>query len=314
MDMGINTFSWQGGEPTLMGLPFFEKVVSIQLKHSSPGMLIANALQTNGTLLDPAWAAFLAEYKFLVGLSIDGPALLHDHYRKDISGRGTFKRVIKAAELLMAYGVETNALVLLNNINIREPETVYEFLKSAGFHFMQFIPCVEPGRKDTAAPFSVNPSEYGDFLIRIFDLWAADFPGISVRDFDDLLLHELGKSPMTCTTNDLCGDYVVIEHNGDVYACDFLVTKEWRLGNILEQPLEAIISSDRFSSFCSRKADLGRICRQCPFLALCHGGCQRHRTALGGDITDPSYFCRAYRRLFAHAEVRIPELAIRIRL
>lgn len=313
MRVGVTTFSWQGGEPTTMGLGFFREVVELEMRYGAPGSVIANALQTNGVLLDAEWARFLAEYRFLVGLSIDGPARLHDHYRKDAQGKGTHQRVMRAAKVLADHGVEFNALALLNNRSVREPDAVYDFLRSSDIYFMQFVACVEPGGKGEPAPFSISPEDYGEFLVAVFDRWVEDFPGVSIRDFDDLLLRALGREPGTCTVKDRCGDYVVVEHNGDVFACDFFVTSAWRLGNIMETPFGEITASEKLEEFARRKTDLGPACSGCRYLTWCHGGCQKHRIVLGGEPTQPSYFCKAYKRLFAHAEPVLPALAERIR-
>lgn len=323
MEIGVTTFSWQGGEPAMMGLDFYRKAVEAEIKYGSPGTVVANALQTNAVLLDRKWAEFLAEYRFLVGASIDGPARLHDHYRKDAGGRGTHARVMEATRILREHGVEVNALVLLNDRNVKEPDEVYNFLKDNEFYFMQFVPCVEPGgastdaehgpatnpRKRAPASFSITPEDYGAFLVRVFDLWAADFPGVSVRDFDDLLLRELGRPPGTCMVSDHCADYVVIEHNGDVFCCDFFVNAGWRLGNILETPLSEIVQSERLREFRQAKAKLGAKCAGCEYLGSCYGGCQKHRVVLGGETTDASYFCAAYKMLYKHALPKMPRLA-----
>ncbi len=313
MRMGVTSFSWQGGEPTMMGLQFFERVVELEMRYGRPGTSVANALQTNGTLLDARWVQFLAQYKFLVGLSVDGPSKYHDIYRKDDKGRGTHARVMNVAKLMGEAGVEYNILALLNDRNVKDPDAVYDYIRQHGSSFMQFVPCVEPGGKGRPASFSITPDEYGEFLVRVFDRWVEDFPNISIRDFDDLLLRELGRPAGTCTVSDHCGDYVVIEHNGDVFVCDFFVTSRWRLGNILHKPLQDIVASDMLAEFAAGKRRLGPACEKCPYVSKCYGGCQKHRIVLGGEPTDPSYFCGAYRRLFAHAAPKMPELADRIR-
>lgn len=313
MRMGVTTFSWQGGEPTLMGLDFYQRVVELEIKHGLPGMSVANALQTNGVLLDAKWARFLAEYRFLIGLSIDGPKRLHDLYRKDVQGKGTFESVMRAASVLNSHGVEYNVLTLLNDHNVREPDAIYDFLVANEISFMQFVPCVEPGAKNEASAFSITPEDYGEFLVRVFDRWVEDFPKVSIRDFDDLLMRELGERPGTCTVSERCGSYVVIEHNGDVFACDFFVTSKWRLGNMMETPLAEIVESTKLEEFAQAKRVVGPVCEKCGFLTQCFGGCQKHRIVLGGEPTDPSYFCKAYKKLFAHAKPVMPRLAETIR-
>ena len=313
MQMGVSTFSWQGGEPTLMGLDFYKRVVELEIKYGLPGMSVANALQTNGVLLDGHWARFLAEYKFLIGLSVDGPKRLHDTYRRDVQGKGTFEGVMRAARVLRDNGVEFNVLTLLNDRNVKEPDAVYDFLLANEISFMQFVPCVEPGGKGEAAPFSITAEDYGEFLVRVFDRWVEDFPKVSIRDFDDLLMRELGQRPGTCTVSERCGSYVVVEHNGDVFACDFFVTSKWRLGNMMETPLDEIVQSEKLEEFAAAKSALGPACERCAFVAKCYGGCQKHRIVLGGNPTDPSYFCKAYKRLHEHVAPTMPGLAERIR-
>jgi len=313
MQMGVSTFSWQGGEPTLMGLDFYKRVVELEIKYGLPGMSVANALQTNGMLLDAHWARFLAEYKFLVGLSVDGPKRLHDTYRKDARGKGTFEGVMRAARVLRDNSVEFNVLTLLNDRNVKEPDAVYDFLLANEISFMQFVPCIEPGGKGEAAPFSITAEDYGEFLVRVFDRWVEDFPRVSIRDFDDLLMRELGQRPGTCTVSERCGSYVVVEHNGDVFACDFFVTSKWRLGNMMETPLDEIAQSEKLEQFAAAKSALGPACERCAFVAKCYGGCQKHRIVLGGEPTDPSYFCKAYKRLHEHVAPAMPTLAEKIR-
>jgi len=313
MRLGVTTFSWQGGEPTMLGIDFFRRVVQLEIEYGSPGTVVANALQTNGTLLDDRWAEFLAEYKFLVGLSIDGPKRLHDHYRRDARGLQTHDRVMKSAAVLARHGVEFNILALLNDRNVKEPEAVYSFFVGSGMRWLQFVPCIEPGGKGTPAPFSITPEDYAEFLVRVFDMWVTDFPRVSIRDFDDLLMQEMGGLPGTCTVSERCGSYVVVEHNGDVFCCDFFVTPKFRLGNMMETPLEQLLVSEKLEEFARAKADLGPVCRSCPYLSLCYGGCPKHRIVLGGDIRDPSYFCAAYRRLYEHSRPVMPALAERMR-
>jgi len=312
MRIGVNTFSWQGGEPTVLGLDFFRRVVELEIRHGAPGTVVANALQTNGVLIDREWAEFLAEYRFLIGLSIDGPRRLHDHYRRDAFGKGTHERVMRAARVLAECGVEFNILALLNDLNVKEPDAVYDFMRANDFAFVQFVPCVEPGAGRKPAPFSITPEDYGEFLVRVFDRWVEDFPNVSIRDFDDLLARELGRDPGTCTVSPRCGSYVVIEHNGDVFVCDFFVVARGRLGSIHQSPLDEILASPILEEFARAKSALGPACEACPFLDRCFGGCQKHRVVLGGDTSEPSYFCRAYKKLYAHAEPVMPDLARRL--
>lgn len=307
------SFVWQGGEPTLMGLPFFERAVEFQMKYGN-GRSVSNALQTNGVLLDDPWAAFLKRYHFLVGLSIDGPEHVHDHYRRARGGQGSWSQAVRAARLLQKHGVETNAISVITDHAAGFPEEIYRFHTELGLSFMQFIPCVEtdPGDPGRAAPHSVTPERYGGFLMRVFDLWHADLDGTrartSVRYFDSVFHRYVGLDAPDCTLMERCGVYVVVEHDGEVYACDFFVGPDWRLGNVMTGTLEEMLNSERQDVFGGLKADLPEECRGCQWLRMCRGGCTKDR------IRDPrdaglSHFCASYKMFFAHADDRLRALA-----
>ena len=307
------SFGWQGGEPTLMGLPFFKKVVEFQKRYGS-GQTVGNGLQTNGLLLDEKWANFLKENRFLVGLSLDGPKHIHDHYRKTKGGGGTWERVMKSAKLLLNEGAAVNAVSLVSDYSVRFPEEIYNFHKNCGLTFMQFIPCVETDPKDPAkiAPFSVSHIEYGKFLCTLFDLWKADFdeekPTTSVRFFESVFSTYVGLESPECTLLEECGIYVVVEHNGDVYACDFFVEPDWKLGSIKDGKLIDMLNSDKQMEFGRMKAELPALCESCKWLIHCRGGCTKDR------IRDPrdkklNHFCESYKMFFEHADTSLRKLA-----
>ncbi len=308
-------FAWQGGEPTLMGLPWFEKAVGFQEQYGG-GKTVGNGLQTNGLLLDRAWAKFLRERRFLVGLSIDGPAHVHDRYRTSRGGRGSFKTVAGKARLLLGEGVQTNALSVVTDYSVEYPEEIYAFLKGLGFRFMQFIPCVERSADDPAelAPYSVSAEAYGRFLVRLFDLWLDDFvdgvPTTSVRYFDSVFHKYVGMSAPDCTLGRTCGTYLVVEYNGDVYSCDFYVKPRWRLGNVMTEPFTGMLNSEPQTEFGERKAILPAKCRSCRWLRNCRGGCTKERDERGAD---PSHLCRSYEMFFEHADAQLVDLALRWR-
>jgi uncharacterized protein len=306
-------FTWQGGEPTLAGLDFFRLVVQLQMAYGASGQRVSNSLQTNGILLTPEWAGFLREYKFLVGLSVDGPADLHNKYRRDRDGGPTFDQVMYAMLLLRAYEVEFNVLALLNDQNVRHPKALYNFFGDNRVSHMQFVPCVEATSAGKPTPYSIDPEAYGDFLCTMFDLWAKDYPSVSIRDFDQMLLATLNQHGSICTHGESCEDYLVIEHNGDAYPCDFFVEPSLRLGNILENSVEELEQMDTRKEFAAHKCEYGEECLGCQWLAYCHGGCPKHRTALGGAMSCPSYFCRSYKQLYEHSMDKITELAAGIR-
>lgn len=310
---GQISFVWQGGEPTLMGVSFYEKAVAYQQRYGH-GRRVGNALQTNGLLLDRKWTRFLSQYRFLVGLSLDGPEHVHDHYRCSPTGRGSWHRTMDKADLLREAGVEVNALAVVTDYSARFPEELYAFFKQHGFQHLQFIPCVEPDPDDPRKPaaFAVRSQDYGEFLCRIFDLWLGDFvqdlPTTSVRYFDSLLYPYVGLAPPECSLLPVCGDYVVVEHNGDVYPCDFHVEPEWRLGRVQDASLSGLLSSDSQQAFGQRKAILPATCQHCQWLEQCQGGCPSHRLPRG-DSAALNYLCPAFQRFFAHADPVMRRLA-----
>ncbi len=306
--------AWQGGEPTLMGLDFYRAAVEFEQRLGVSGQVVGNGFQTNGVLLEDEWARFFARYKFLVGVSLDGPPELHDLHRRDASGAPTFDRVMGGIDALRHGGVEFNILCMVTRESVRRPEELFEFFVADDLRHLQFIPLVEPGPDPlSAASISVAPDEYGEFLCRLFDQWASDWPPpVSIRLFDELLAAYAGRPAPSCTFAEACGTYCVVEHNGDVYACDFMVEPRWLLGNLLERPLGEILSSPEFRDFAARKSDYGEQCLACRWLSMCHGGCQKHRLITSPDVAAPSYFCAAYQQLFSHSRRQFRRMADRI--
>jgi uncharacterized protein len=310
---GQISFAWQGGEPTLMGLSFFRKAVSLQQLYGG-NQQIGNGLQTNGIFINKEWAEFLNQYNFLVGLSLDGPEHVHDKYRHIQSGLGSWSRVVDRAKLLLDKQVAVNAITVVNDYSVLYPEEIYDFHKALGLNYMQFIPCVETDSENPkkAAPFSVSAKKYGLFLCKLFDLWISDFrngaPTTSVRFFDSIFYSYVNMQPPECTLLKECGDYVVVEHNGDVYACDFFVEPQWKLGNIVKRHLLTLLNSKRQRKFGRQKANLHISCRDCEWLKHCRGGCVKDR------IRDPrdnnlNHFCRAFTMFFTHADAQLRQLA-----
>lgn len=305
------SFGWQGGEPTTLGLDFFRRVVAVQAMKARAGQAIANGFQTNGILLDDDWARFFRRYRFLVGLSLDGPPHIHDHYRRDAGGKPTFERVLRAADILRRNEVEFNILCMVTAFSGDRAGEVWDFFVERDLRFLQFIPCIEVHPETgEVQPYSCTPEQYGRFLCEAFDRWSAEVPPQTyVRTFDDLLMMHMGGEAPTCVFRPTCAEYLLIEHNGDVYPCDFFVEREWLLGNIMETPLREIALSDRFREFRYAKQAYGEGCAECEWLAQCHGGCARHRLAVGPAAWRRNYFCDSYRMLFAHADGRLQEMA-----
>lgn len=308
-------FSWQGGEPTLLGVDFFRRAVELQRRHAAPGQRITNSLQTNGMLLDDAWCGFLRETGFLVGISIDGARPLHDRYRVDPQGRGTFERVIAGLRALQRNGVEYNVLTVVQRDNGDHGAEVYRFLRDQGVRFVQPIPIVEP-TADGVSSHSVSPEQWGRFLTAVWDEWLQqDIGNVYVQHFDMMLGIVLGFPASCCVHSRTCGRAAAIEHNGDLYSCDHFVTPEHRLGNIAERPLSALIDGPAQSRFGNDKYDrLPDYCRRCEYLKYCYGGCPAHRIAVTPD-DEPNLnrLCAGYKRFYAHTEPTLKAMARALR-
>lgn len=302
------TFAWQGGEPTLMGLPFFERAVELAEARRAPHQRVLHTLQTNATRLDDAWAAFLARHGFLVGVSLDGPRDLHDRFRRDKGGAGSFDAVMRGVRALQRHGVDWNALVTVHAGNAHAPHRVYRFLRDeAGAHHLQFIPIVERAdasgeqRGNGLTERSVGGAAFGAFLLAVFAEWVErDVGTVYVQAFDDLLGKHLGMRGGICVHQPTCGDALAVEHTGDVYACDHYVQSDHLLGNLTELPLADLVEDPRQRAFGRAKRDtLTAQCRRCPVLAFCHGGCPKDRVAVSVD-GEPGqhHLCEGYLAFF----------------
>ena len=304
-------FCWQGGEPTLMGLDFFEAAAAAEMEHGRPGQVVGNALQTNGVLIDRDWARFLARCQVVVGLSLDGPRELHDHYRRNLAGAGSFERVLAAVELVREYGVAFNILAVVNRLTQERPDDILRFFRSRGFEYVQFIPCLERDPQTGAiTEFSATPDGLGRFYRRVL----AEYPGphgptFSERTLDALLNLQLGRPSGLCTLDRECGRYLVIEHNGDVYPCDFFVRQGYCLGNVRDRRLASFLDDPRRRRFAAGKARLATECGGCRWLPLCHGGCQKDRLPDQDAAPGRTHFCAAYRELFAAGAEPMDRLA-----
>lgn len=300
-------FAWQGGEPTLRGLSFFETAVEIQERYARPGQTVRNAIQTNGVLLDSEWCRFFGQNNFLVGLSLDGPEELHDTYRRDRAARGTFGRVMRAVDLLKRHGVDFNILTCVHAENVGRPLAVYRFLRDdVGARFVQFIPVVERTPNGAGvSPRSVEAAAYGQFLITIFDAWIRhDVGQVFVRTFDAALAAWLGYRPGICIFEETCGRALILEHTGDLYSCDHFVDSTHSLGNVQEAPLHVLANHSRQQRFGADKRDaLPRCCRDCPVRFVCNGGCPKDRIVPTPEGQHGlNYLCSGYRAFFQHVD------------
>jgi len=298
-------FVWQGGEPTLMGLGFFRKAFALQQKYARPGMNITNSVQTNGTRLNDDWAEFFREHDVLVGISIDGPEDIHDYFRPDKKGNGSFRQVMEGLEYLKKHQVRFNTLTCVQSDNSSCPVKIYRFLKEIGSTHMQFIPIVEPMSEGGVSYRSVHPKKYGTFLNGVFNEWLRqdDVGRIFVQDFDVALNLVYGNPSPICIHAETCGHALAIEHNGDLFSCDHFVYPGYKLGNILEQRMKDMHESDRQETFGMDKRDrLPGYCRECEFLSVCNGGCPKDRIIDTPD-GEPglNYLCQGYKTFYTHS-------------
>ncbi len=318
-------FTWQGGEPTLMGLDFFKKALELENRYSRGGQF-TNTIQTNGTLLDDQWCEFLARNKFLVGLSLDGPAFIHDLYRTDAANNPTHSLVLRALKLLQKHGVEYNILACITRETTKYPREIYDFFKEQGVQFIQFLPIVERmpdvvafrlglslgtppalDKKESyeVTPWTVDPKALGDFYITIYDEWVHhDVGKIFVMNFEWMLYSYLGGEGPVCYLSKRCGNSCIVEHNGDVYSCDHFVYPRFKLGNVLKDDVRELVELPRQRSWGSRKEDaLPRYCKECDFLSICYGGCPKHRF-VESPYGEPglNYLCEGYRNFYRHTK------------
>jgi len=336
-------FSWQGGEPTLLGVEFFEKVVALEKKYQRPNQRIENDLQTNGTLLDDEWCAFLRDHKFLVGLSIDGPQELHDKFRVNKGGQPTFEKVFAAGQRLQKYHIPFNTLTVVNRVNAKKPLDVYRFLsRELRPRQLQFIPCVEPNVFHSVAPqkwdpatlpmqgspaarpgnsdsvvtdWSVDPADWGYFLCKVWDDWLRrDYGKVHVNLFETAVAQWMGLDSQLCVFGEFCGKGVALEHDGSVYACDHYVYPEYKLGNIAEKHISRMIFSDEQKKFGFAKRDeLPQQCRECKYRLVCNGECPKNRLIRTRD-GEPglNYLCSGLLQLWQHIDRDMKDVLRRV--
>lgn len=306
-----HVFIWQGGEPTLMGEEFFRRVIELQLKHGREGAVIANGLQTNATLLTDNLCRLLREYSFLVGCSLDGPAPIHDRYRRTAAGSPSHARVLNGIAKLRHHEVEFNVLTLVSRANVQRAKEVYAYFRDQGFRYQQYIPCVEFDQQGKLQPYAINGVEWGDFLCELFAEWhPRDIHRVSIRHFDTILAKMVYGTADTCTIGNDCRQYCVVEWNGDIYPCDFFVKPELRLGNIMEASWAELLRSDVFADFGPRKAKWGPVCARCEYLAYCAGDCIKNRVhGVDGQGT-PSCLCQGWRKFYRQHLGDLQKLAV----
>ncbi|MFA9397325.1 MAG: anaerobic sulfatase maturase [Clostridiaceae bacterium] len=312
---GSCTFAFQGGEPTLIGLDFYKKLIEFEKKYNVKSLKINNVLQTNATLIDEDWASFLAKNKFLVGISLDGPKDINDLHRIYSDGKGSYNKIIKAISYLDKYKVEYNVLSVVTASVARYGRKVYDFYKKNNFKYFQFIQCLDPlGEEFGGNKFSLKPEAYGKFLCDVFDKWYEDIlknDAVSIRYFDNLVSMIQGGRPEACGMSGICSCEYVIEADGGVYPCDFYVLDKWCMGNIKDKSVEELFYSQAAQDFIKVSTNVDEKCRTCKWLNICRGGCRRHREPILGEIPSLNYFCKSYEMFFEHSIERLEFLANR---
>lgn len=312
------TFAFQGGEPTLAGLEFFEVFSSYVNNHPNPKHLnVHYAFQTNGLLIDAAWAEWFAKNQVLVGISLDGPKSIHDRYRKDHQGNGTFDRVMAAIDLLKQYKVDYNILCVVHGVSAYKAKKIYEFYRKNDMNYHQYIECLDPLEAARGSfEYSLTPARYETFLKDLFDVWYEDMVSghyVYNRYFENLMMILIGQGPESCNMRGFCGPQWVIEADGSVYPCDFYVLDEWKLGNILNDSLKDMEIVRQKSGFIDQSKPIPEECRSCKWLMLCRNGCRRNRGINGMQVDGKNYFCTAYKGFLEYASPRFMVLYNRLK-
>lgn len=307
------TFAFQGGEPTLMGLDFYRDLSAYTSAHPNPKRLrIQYAFQTNGILIDDDWAAWFAENHVLVGVSLDGPKDIHDRYRVDAQGKGTFQRVMAAIRILETHRVEYNILTVVTAATARSSQQIYNFFKKNKLPYQQYIECLDPiGEVPGGQPYSLTPGRYETFLKNLFDAWYLDMKAgrrVYNRYFENLLLMLDGQCAESCNLRGTCGPQWVFEADGSVYPCDFYALDKWRLGNICTDSFEEMEAQRQTSGFVAWSQPVPEDCKACRWYPLCRNGCRRHREPVTAEGTNRNYFCSAYRNFLDYAYPRLVEI------
>lgn len=317
MSQGLVSFIWQGGEPLLAGLDFFEKVVYYQKKYSTKFKRASNSIQTNGTLINKYWAQFFSQHGFFVGVSLDGPKEINDQRRVTRTGKPSFDLVMRGIEHLRNHRVEFNILTVIHETNVHRAKDLMNFYQQENFPYVQFIPCMDFKAQQVEQPgvFTITPEEYGSFLCEAFDHWYHDGqPITSVRFFDNMLTGYLNQTAEHCIHQETCPKALVFEQNGDAYPCDFYMDEAYRLGNITVASFEDIATNPKLDTFVNQKKDFPETCKSCEFLKLCQGGCPRNRhNNASEDEQSKTYFCHSYKRIYRYAHNRMKLLADKIK-
>lgn len=309
--LGGVTFGFQGGEPTLAGIDFYKRLIELQEKYNSKRLPVQNSIQTNGLMMSDEWGEFLHKHKFLVGLSLDGTREVHDKYRHDASGNGTYERVVGAAKLMDYHKVEYNILSTVNIDVAKNIEKIYYNFKKLKFNYLQFIPCLD-GYDCEKKGYSLTAEAYGEFLKKLFTLWSVDLAKgapISIRYFDNLVMMLGGYPPESCGMAGVCSCYYMIEADGSVYPCDFYVTDEWRLGSLVESEFAELHQTKAAKEFVDISRQEAVECASCRHRAICRGGCRRNREPISMGQPTRNQLCSSFLTFFDFAKQDLQKIA-----
>lgn len=303
-------FGWQGGEPTLMGIEFYRHVTELQSRYGRQGAVVANGLQTNALLITDELASHFAKYHFLLGVSLDGPEAVHDAYRRNCNGAGSYSEVMRGIDCLKKHGVEFNILTLVTKANVHRGRETYQFLCEQGFMFHQYIPCVEFDETGNLQPYSIRADEWGRFLVDTYDAWILhDTRKVSIRLFDSILFKLVEGRATVCHMEANCCQYFLVEYNGDVYPCDFFVDKAWKLGDISSCSWGQLQSLPLYRDFGRQKSDMAAECVNCRWRPLCAADCLKHRPYNGQSAKTISWLCEGWKQFYSHSISGFQQLA-----
>ena len=310
---GSISYVFQGGEPTLRGLDFFEKVIQYQKKYNRNSIQVYNSLQTNGYAINENWCLFFKEYNFLVGISLDGTKETHNAYRHSKAGSTTYERILQTTKMLDAYEVDYNILTVVHQKVAEKAAEISALYKKQGWHYQQYIACLDPldevhGEKE----YALTPKQYGEFLIELFELWYIDWKQGKqpyIRQFENYILAILGYVPESCDQRGTCGIQYVVEADGSVYPCDFYMLDEYRIGNFNENRLDEMDEKREKSEFIQRSRLVNKECKECSYYKICRGGCQRNRDFNRKTGRYDNYFCISYQMFFDKCICKMLEIA-----
>lgn len=305
-------FAFQGGEPTLAGLSFYERLISLVEKFNRRKLPVQYSIQTNGTLITDEWAKFFTKHNFLVGLSLDGDKEIHDSCRQDQNDKGTFSKVMNAARIMEKYDTQFNILCVVNNFAARHGDKIYRFFKKNGFKYLQFIPCIDPFDMSQPSAYSLSPKRYGTFLCTVFDRYFEDWKNgdyVSIRFFDNLVhLIKSGKAEM-CGMSGCCSANFIIESDGGVYPCDFYMLDGYRLGNVKDDSFSSMMQSEIATQFVMQSRHIDEDCKKCRHINICRGGCRRNREPFVDGLPQKNVFCESFLTFYDHALPRLIQMA-----